>query len=53
MPDLTYINELPQKERPDAEKKWIRTLLSAKREEKMTFTDWYLDWLEKPPHIPP
>jgi hypothetical protein len=53
MPDLTFINDLPQEERPDAEQKWIRTLLSAEKDEKMTFTDWYLDWLEKPPHILP
>lgn len=53
MPDLTYINDLPEEKRPEAEKGWVGKLLSAKKEEKMMFSDWYADWLEKPPHILP
>ncbi len=53
MPDLTYIKDLPPEDRPDAEKQWVSTLLSAKNKEKMTFSDWYVDWLEKPPYILP
>lgn len=52
-PDFMFINDLPQDERTEAEKRWIDQVLSAPKEQVMTFSDWYLDWLEKPPHILP
>ncbi|MGH1542679.1 MAG: SMI1/KNR4 family protein [Arenicella sp.] len=53
MPDSMYMNDIPQVDRPEAEKKWVNQVLSATSEEAMTFSDWYLSWLEKPPHILP
>ena len=52
-PDLTFINGLPQDKRVEAEKRWVDQILLAPKEQVMTFSDWYMNWLEKPPHILP
>jgi len=46
-------NDLPRDKREEAEERWIKELLSAKDEEKMTFTDWYISWLNEDPYIDP
>ena len=53
MPDLSHTYRLPESERDRADKEWIISLLKSTKEEKMTFIDWYSDWLDKPPHILP
>lgn len=52
MPDIST-NNLPEPVRLAAAERWVTDLLKATNEEKMTFTDWYLNWLDKPPHILP
>jgi hypothetical protein len=53
MPSFLQLNDVPIKDRPQAERKLINTLLSATNDRKMNFSDWYGDWLEKPPYILP
>ena len=53
LPELTFINGLPQDKRVEAEKRWVDQILLAPKEQVMTFSDWYMNWLEKPPHILP
>lgn len=49
--DLTYINKIPEDQKKEEERKWISRHLAAKKEEQMSFNDWYSAWLEKPPYI--
>lgn len=53
MPNLSYINGLPKDEKRKAESQWVSKLLTTKNEEIMSFSEWYIAWLEKPPYIPP
>lgn len=53
MPDLKIAYDLPESKKSQLEQEWVNSLLVATNEEKMTFSDWYCDWLEKPPHILP
>ena len=52
-PDLIPPNDLTKSDRQKLELEWVETLLLAKDSEKMTFSDWYIDWLEQPPYILP
>ncbi|MDH2433787.1 SMI1/KNR4 family protein [Pokkaliibacter sp. MBI-7] len=51
MPKLSSLNNLPQEEHPEAKKKWVSSLFLVKNDQKMTFSDWYIDWLEQPPRL--
>ncbi|MFK7888901.1 MAG: SMI1/KNR4 family protein [Gammaproteobacteria bacterium] len=52
-PSFEQSNDLSQDEREAAHKQWVAAVLNAPAENQMTFSDWYADWLEKPPYILP
>lgn len=51
MPDLAYINTLPENQKAVAEEEWLRKLFNADFKQRMSFEDWYCNWLKSAPSV--